>query len=753
MRLLTAFFLAIILCVPTIALAQTSLFDSGQSANNRQEIKNNPVYVEADSVTYDHEYGSITARGGVIIAQAGREVVADQINYNEKEDILTASGNIALRDKGGDTIYADFIELKDDMKKGIIQNLRLRLNDNSRLAARRAERSEGRYNKMDYAVFSPCLPCAKNPNRAPTWQVKAKNVTHDQQAQEIQYEDAKLELWGTPVFYSPYLSHPDPNLKRRSGLLSPNFKNSDELGFVYRQAYYFDINPSTDLTLEPIIMTKDGFILSHEYRQRLQKGVINFKGSLAEVDRRRSDGESDTTTRGHIDAVWSGDISEHWRSTLSIDRASDKTYLRRYRFSGDDVLISKAEAEGFFGKSYAQMRAMSFQGLRSFDKSRTTPIILPQLRYNYASGYDGWGGLWQVNTDLLNLQRQDGTDSRRLSMDGSWRKPMRTDNGQLIDLTLRTQASGYAINDYDDPTTASIDPDNGLVGRAVPQAGLSWRYPLAGNFDIDNRRLTKYIEPVVFMVASPNVGRGSKIPNEDSQAFEFDESNLFSFKRFPGYDRIAGGHRIDYGVNMGLFDDQSRGGKFFIGQSWRAREDDTYESGSGLENHFSDAVGKLEINPSQKLDLIYRFRIDTEKPAFRRSEFSAQTHTGPLTLGLDYIFLDRLVGNSEFNDREQVGARASWQITENWNLSGRILGDVNSNHSTREWASGITYHDECISVGLAVEREFITDSENKPGTSVLLRVDLKHLGGEIQQDYFTQRRASEYTGTLLPQQP
>ncbi|TAH32832.1 MAG: LPS-assembly protein LptD [Alphaproteobacteria bacterium] len=752
MRFSTLFLIAAVLLAPISCLAQSSFFAASQAASG-DEFKKEPVYVEADSVTYDHDYGAITARGGVVIVQAGREVTADQINYNEKEDILTASGNIALRDRGGDTIYADFIELKDDMKKGVIQNLRLRLNDNSRLAARRAERSEGRYNKMDYAVFSPCLPCAKHPERAPTWQIKSKNVTHDQQAREIQYEDASLELWGVPVFYSPYLSHPDPNLKRRSGLLGPNFKNSDELGFVYRQAYYFDINPSTDLTVEPIIMTKDGFILSQEYRQRLQSGRIDFKGSVGEVDRRRADGQNDTTTRGHIDAVWTQDISDNWRSNLTIDRASDKTYLRRYRFSGDDVLISKAEAEGFFGQSYAQMRAMSFQGLRSFDKSRTTPIILPQMRYNYVSGYDGWGGLWQVNTDLLNLQRQDGTDSRRLSVDGAWRKPMRTDNGQLIDLTLRTQASGYAIDDYDDPTTSAVDPDNGWTGRAVPQAGLSWRYPLAGNFNLDNRRLTKYVEPIIFMVTSPNVGRNSKIPNEDSQAFEFDESNLFSFKRFPGYDRIAGGHRIDYGLNMGLFDDESRGGKIFIGQSWRAREDNTYESGSGLENHFSDAVGKIEVNPSQKLDLIYRFRIDTDKPAFRRSEFSAQTRTGALTLGLDYIFLDRLVGNNEFNDREQVGTRASWQMTENWNLSGRILSDINSSHSTREWGTGLTYHNECISVGLAVEREFITDSENKPGTSILLRVDLKHLGGEIQPDYFTQRRSSEYTGTLLPQQP
>lgn len=750
MRIVPIIMAVILLCCPAMAKDTSGLFQSSP-ANIKEEIKNAPIYLEADSVYYDQQIGSITARGKVHIAQAGRNINADQLSYNEQDGVLTASGNIIVQDKGGETFYADFIELKEEMKEGVLHNLRLRLNDNSRFAARQAQRSQGQYNKMDYAVFSPCLPCAKDPSKAPFWQVKSKKVVHDEKNQDIKYEDAKIELFGTPVFYTPYLAHPDPSLKRRTGLLGPSMSNSDELGFVYRQPYFINIAPHQDLTLEPIIMTKDGFILSSRYRQRLNNGVADIAGSIGEVDRRRGDGQDDTTTRGHINARLSMDLDENWRTNFVANRASDKTYLRRYRFGGDDVLVSKAEAEGFFDKSYAQLRALSFQGLRSFDKSRTTPLILPQLRYQFVSEKDNLGGLWQVNSDLMNLQREDGADSSRATIDAQWHKPIRTDNGQLLDLTLRTQASGYSINDYDDPSTPGMETDDGWVGRAVPQAALSWRYPLAGTVEINNQsRLTKYVEPIVSFVAAPNVGRNVKIPNEDSQAFEFDESNLFSLKRFPGYDRIAGGHRIDYGVNMGLFDDDSRGGKIFIGQSWRPREDSTYAEGSGLKDNFSDVVGKVEINPSQKLDLIYRFRIDAEEPAFRRSEFSAVTHQGPLTLGLDYIFLDRLVGNSEFSDREQVGARASWQVAENWNLSGRILSDINSNHSTREWGSGVTYSNECISMGLAIEREFVTDSENKPGTSVLFRVDLKHLGGEIQQDYFTPRRSS-YTGTLLPQ--
>ena len=740
----------ILLVLPSLVMAQPGILT--KLPTDQADFKNTPLYLEADTMQYDQNLGVMIAKGQVQIYQQGRYVLADTISYNEHDNTVIASGNIVMHNQsGGETVYADFVELKDDMKNGVIHNLRLRLNDNSRLAAQTASRTNGGYKNMRHAVFSPCEPCKNNPQRAPLWQLKAEKITHDESAQEIQYDNARLELYGVPIFYSPYLSHPDPNLKRRSGLLAPYIANSQELGVVLRQPYYYTFNPSQDLVVEPIVMTHDGFILNNHYRQRFDSGDLDIKASGGLVDKRtRTD--TNSTARGNIDAKLNLDLDDNWRAQLAVDRASDKTYLRRYKFSGDDVLISTAMAEGFFDRNYAQIRALSFQGLRDFDKGRTTPYILPQLRYSYSSDYDNYGGLWKMNGDLLNLQRQDGTDSNRAVLDGEWRKPMRTENGQLVDVVLRTQAIGYHINDYDDPTTAAGETQEGWRGRATPQANISWRYPLAGIMTWNDReKLTKYIEPVISAVAAPNVGNNSRIPNEDSQAFEFDESNLFSLKRFPGYDRVAGGHRIDYGVNFGLFDDRSRGGKVFVGQSWRARNDSTYAPGSGLTKDFSDVVGKIEVNPSDRLDLVYRFRVDPENHAFRRSEFSANTQVGALKLGLDYLFLDRLAGSNEFSDRKELGARASIPLSDQWTMASRIVTDLNTTTGTRLWGTGFTYHDECFSIGLGVERDFISDGENKPGTSFIFRIDLKHLGGELQNDYFTPKRANVYTGSLLPQ--
>ena len=52
----------------------------------------------------------------------------------------------------------------------------------------------------------------------------------------------------------------------------------------------------------------------------------------------------------------------------------------------------------------------------------------------------------------------------------------------------------------------------------------------------------------------PNVKNSSKISNEDSQAFEFDDTNIFDLNRYAGTDRITGGARVDYGVRTSITD-------------------------------------------------------------------------------------------------------------------------------------------------------------------------------------------------------
>jgi LPS-assembly protein len=82
-------------------------------------------------------------------------------------------------------------------------------------------------------VYTPPVKvCKAHPEQAPTWQLKSDKIIHDQERELVEYHHAWLEMWGWPIFYTPYFSHPDPAVKRKSGFLMPTYSHGRDLGYV-----------------------------------------------------------------------------------------------------------------------------------------------------------------------------------------------------------------------------------------------------------------------------------------------------------------------------------------------------------------------------------------------------------------------------------------------------------------------------------------------------------------------------------------
>ena len=65
------------------------------------------------------------------------------------------------------------------------------------------------------AVFTSC----KKNDDCPPWSMYAEEIEHDKIEQTIKYKNAWLKIYDVPTVYFPRFSHPDPTVKRRSGLL------------------------------------------------------------------------------------------------------------------------------------------------------------------------------------------------------------------------------------------------------------------------------------------------------------------------------------------------------------------------------------------------------------------------------------------------------------------------------------------------------------------------------------------------------
>ncbi len=698
------------------------------SASAQQGDPGFPVLITADRITHDENLGVVVASGDVELSRDRQVVLADSVSYNMRTDVVTASGNVSILDPSGHVIFANFAELTGDLREGFIRDVRILLSDRSRLAAATGIRSGGNKSILKSGVFSPCELCREDPTRAPLWQIKAAEVEHDQEAQVIRYRDAWLEIFGIPIVYVPYFEHPDPTVKRQSGFLAPTVGGSEILGSTYQQPYFWVISEDKDFTFSPIFTTKQGVVGVGKYREAFPNGALDLRGSATIADREKTNGNIESNAfRGHIDSTARFDINDAYRMGVDIQRATDDTYMRLYNFSSEQDLTSRAFVEGFNGRNYLSVNNYIYQGLRSTDIDTELPIIHPLAEYNYMSDPGVAGGKYTLDASLLALTRSEGRDSRRLSVALGWELPYTGPAGDVYNLVARVQGDGYWVDGVDtggDTVNSANATKSGLTGRVFPQIALQWRYPWVRHSGTSHQ----VIEPIAQVVIAPNGSNPGEIPNEDSQDFEFDDTNLFSLNRFTGVDRVSPGSRIDYGLKWTVTGDGGGWASAFVGQSYRLHGDSIFEEGSGVEDQLSDIVGRMEIKPTYALDMHYRFRIDKDDFSARRNEFDLRVGPPALNLNLGYILIDPDAQADEFGGREELNWTLYSRLSKYWSAFGGMRLDLEA-QETREANIGLTYEDECFMIQTIGNRSFFSDREIEPEDSIYVNVVFKHLGG------------------------
>lgn len=686
-----------------------------------------PVLLSADQLTYDEQQELVTARGNVELSQGGRTVNADTMTYNKSTGVVTASGRVRVVEPSGDILFADYAELTDDMRDAFVRNIRVLMTDNARMAGNEGERRGGDIMRVNRAVYSPCELCAEDPTRPPLWQIRAVRVVHDKEAQEIRYKDATLEMFGLPVAYTPYMSQPDPTVDRKTGFLTPSYGNKSTLGVFVRTPYYIDVAPDQDVTLEPGFYGNAGPFLGAQYRKRFEKGILQLDGSIADGSIPKQPDpavNSRDTLRGHVFARGLFEIDETWRWGFNLRRASEYSYLRRYYGVREDVLTSRAFVEGFSGRNYAAVNGYSFQDLR-YGYARQ-PAVLPMAQYN-ALGEPGslLGGRWALDTNILSVMRRDGTSTRRFMVQPGWQREMVSSLGFVTTLSARVLMAAYSATDYQPAGTTS--PQDVSRGRFFPQADIKVRYPFVRYAE----GYSHLIEPVVSLTTAPRVGYNASVPNEDSQDYELDDTNLFTLNRFSGIDRLEGGTRVTYGLRTALFFDKGGWGSLFAGQSYRFTRDEDYPAGSGLNNRQSDYVGRLDLAPVSWFDVNYGLRIDQETLKPRRHGVTAALGPAQLRLFGSYTYVDQTVDRYAVsrNVVEQGGAGVAARLSPRWSVSFSHQQAMKPVPGPRTSAATLTYEDECFTFQTIAMRDFTTAvGDEVEGNTIYFRLVFKNLG-------------------------
>jgi len=736
------------------------------------------MLVQASEIDYDYANKRVAAVGNVQIYYGGSTLEADKVVYDQASKRLHAEGNVRLTDEDGKITYGQIMDLSDDYRDGFVDSLRLDTPDQTRMAATRAERSQGNYTVFHNGVYTACGPCKDDPKKPPLWQVKAARIIHDQKEHMIYFEDASLEFFGKPLAWLPYFSAPDPTVKRKTGFLMPSISSTSIYGVGVEIPYYWAMAPNYDATFAPKITTKQGVLFQGEFRQRLADGAYLIRGSG--IDQLKPDAfaaGANRQWRGSFETDGKFAINRNWVWGWDALLLSDKYFLQDYnpslsaykadpdRLSVTTEGISQLYLTGAGDRSYFDARSIYYLGFSSLDQQTHIPTIHPVIDYDYTFDRPILGGELgykinftslsrsQADFDAINqtaltngscLNSADVTRNNcvlrgipgsynRLSAESQWRRSFTDSLGQVFTpfASVRADAASMQINN--DPGVSNfIQTGNSDLVRAMPTVGIEYRYP----FISVQSWGTQTIEPIAQVIARPNEAQVGQWPNEDSQSFIFDASNLFRVDKFSGWDRVEGGGRANYGLQYTAQLNRAGAVTALFGQSAQLYGENSYSQpgtsntglDSGLDKTMSDYVASLSYQPNATLSFSSRYRFDQSTFAVKRLElettaaFDRWNFTlmyGDYAAQPDIGFLER---------RQGVLGTARVKLAENWAVFGGARYDINAGKFNAT-NLGLGYIDDCLILAL----NYITGYSYSGPTvttnhQIMLQLSLRTLG-------------------------
>ena len=685
-----------------------------------ESTKDDHFILNARKIINKNKESVVIAKGDVEVIQ-GKEILrADYLEFNKKTNIVYAKGNVSILDEDGVVYFADYAEIDKGFQNGLSKNISILFPDNSRVAASRGQRFKGKISKLKKALYTACN--CDDPNKNPTWQIKAQEITHDSNRKKIKYKNAFLEFLGFPVAYAPYYSHPDPSVKRQSGFLVPKYTSNSELGSIFSTPYYFFLSPYKDLTIEPISISSQRPVIFGQYRQAFYNGELNIEGSFTNAERRTRSATYSNKNRGHIFIKGNFDHNDFWRYGFNIKRSTDDTYLRRYLFEGaTDRLKSDFFIEGFDQRHYFYATGLTTQSQSATYESRKTPLILPSINYNFQSEKTNIGFI-DLDLNFLSLTRREGADSKKIIIQPAITYPFKDKFGNRFVIKAETSLSAYMLSHIS--RTGSYDY-KGYKYRLQPQLLLGWDLPLQKTQNNYNYLL----KPQAALILAPNRGDDALIPNEDSVSFEFDEIDLFNSSLYPGTDKIEkSNQRIDYGLDFSIKSKEKElKTDFFIGQSIRIRKNNNFSVHSGLHERWSDIIGRIGFGFGTNSNLSYRFLFNKDQMKTRRDEVSFSTRIYNNSLSIGYIYLEPTSGISD--EREEFNFSTKQKINDNYSLYYSLREDLSSSGAGLLGQTlSLKFNNECLTTELFLSRSYSMDREIKPNDTIGINFIFKTLG-------------------------
>ncbi len=770
--------------------AQTAPSAPVPAATGPDGLTADAIYIEADAAAREGDVITATGAGDnrVLARFRGVTLRAGEVSYDLELGVATANRRVEFTDPGGTVVFASRLELDSDLKAGVAVDFATRFSNGASLMAATAVRRSENVNELNYAIFTPCPICDAEGNpKEPSISIQAEKVVQNEELRAVLYRNALFRIGGVPVFYLPFFAHPDPTVERASGFLVPIPSYDEGRGLSLEVPYLHVVSPSEDWLISPQFNTDVAPLMNLQWRRRFSNGMVvaragyTWEENFGDFDGPDADNLPDIPIaaehRSYLLAYGRFDPEGPWRGGFTAERVSDKTLFDRYDirdpyqdnglYYGDRRrLISQAYAERQTDRSYVSIAAFDMQslriaeanvdapGLNIFEADDSLPFVAPLIEARWEPSGPVLGGRLRLRGTAVALYRDayvgapvlrpevvptgsllglPGVDSRRISGQAEWRRAITSRAGIRWEPFVDLRADAYSVGDL--PPVLGLDDEAITRGRAT--AGLDVSYPLIRRMS-DSADLI--LEPMGQLSVSTDPDLDPRIPIEDSQTLELDESSLFRIDRFPGYDLLEGGLRLTAGMRATLRWDQGRQASLFVGRSLRDAEEPGFlvpvpdaptrlYDPSGLASDTSDWVVQGSFSPSDRIRGWGHATIDSSGE-IRRAEAAVDGRWGRRNLASVSYIIDRSnpVAGPLNRNYEFIQLSGQQFVYGNWGVTAAGIADLERDVITRSEV-GLLFDDDCFRFEIGYRRDNTRVRPTGPSEGVYVRLNLATFGG------------------------
>lgn len=703
----------------------------------------------SDEIIYDKKKAVIkTNKNSIYKDKKGNKIFADEFYYDLNLKLIIANGNVKYFDNLNNQFNFDEFKYSEKDEIGNGKNMKALLNDKSKINSNYALINNIKntilLNNKNY--YTSCISkdgIEKNiEDECPDWSFVSEKSLHDRNEKMVYHYNSFIKLGNVPVFYTPYFSHPDPTVKRKSGILPPSTKNFSDLGRTLKTPYFWVISEAEDLTLTPVYYFDQHPMLMAEYRKQNKNSKLYLDTSFTEGYKNTNTSGRTGGSRNHIFFNFLGSyddlIFQKNDMEINIQRVSQKNYLKvneiNTNFIKQDITTLQ---NNIIINSYENQKKLKVQG--TIYENLNTPdnkysYEIPVIEYaDKIYKYDQF-----IDFKNTFLAKNFDTNSKQTRLINEINSTSQNIISDKIGLGTTYKMNFSNINVHNENISGkkeNLNIDNFFT------FGIENSLPLV-KFANEKEEI---ISPKIFIKHTT----GSMV-DSSSGSKTLTYQDIFSMNRMNQLDNPETGTSLGYGIEYETNNRHKNGttyfkNNFYIGQVLRYKKINEMPVSSSLNQKSSDIVGQIDViyNPNTLK------QSETFENTSNNDGFYAN-YNFILTNDLDKLLQNNL--NINYNQNKNIELKLSYNESHDYigntqKITAQLQKKIKNNISfgfggiknlqdkyTESNFLELIYDSDCLRIGLNLSKNFYNNEDVRPVNNLTFSIMLKPFGQPISPD-------------------